>query len=73
MGLKAGTDGYAEVQAFGAMGASGPMDYGQACKMSWDIDSGASTDLNQQEYMAGCMYGLNHQSAQWTQGRSAPR
>jgi len=54
MGLKAGTDGYPEVQGFGAMGASGPMDY-------------------QQDYMAGCMHGLNHQSAQWTQGRSAPR
>ncbi|HZQ31821.1 MAG TPA: hypothetical protein VFB19_08810 [Mycobacterium sp.] len=54
MGLKAGTDGSAEVQAFGAMERLGPMDY-------------------QQDYLAGCMYGLNHQSAQWTQGRSAPR
>lgn len=67
-GLKAGTDGYAEVQAFGPyMGTA--MSYDQACQASFNIDQGADPDLVQQDYMQGCLYGLNHQSAQWTQTR----
>jgi hypothetical protein len=72
MGLKSGTDGYAEIQAFGAVGGS-PLPYQRACQMSFDIDSSPSAGLVQQDYMAGCIDGLAHQSAEWTQGRSAPR
>ncbi len=67
-GLKSGTDGYAEVQAFGPyMGVALP--YDQACQLSFNIDQGADPDLVQQDYIQGCLYGLNHQSAQWTQTR----
>jgi hypothetical protein len=58
MGLKSGTSGMAEIDAF--KGTSG----NKACKKSFDLDQGASGDLNQQDYMAGCLYGLSHQSAQ---------
>lgn len=64
-GLKAGTNGQAEIAAFGGMA------YQRACQMTFDIDGGADPSLVKQDYMAGCLYGLNHESAQWTQGRKA--
>jgi hypothetical protein len=67
-GLKSGTDGYAEVQAFGPMGGAA-VPYDQACQSSFDIDGGADPDLVQQDYIQGCLNGLNHQSAQWSQTR----
>jgi Protein of unknown function (DUF2510) len=67
-GLKSGTDGYAEIQAFGPMGGAA-QPYEQACQLSFNIDQGADPDLVQQDYIQGCLYGLNHQSAQWTQTR----
>ncbi len=69
-GLKAGTDGQAEIAAFGGMGDA-PNSYQKACQMSFDLDGGADPTLVKKDYMAGCLYGLNHQSAQWTQGRKA--
>jgi hypothetical protein len=67
-GLKSGTDGYAEVQAFGPwMGTAQP--YDQACQAAFNIDGGADPTLVQQDYIQGCLYGLNHQPAQWTQTR----
>jgi Protein of unknown function (DUF2510) len=70
MGLKSGTDGPAEIQAFGPwMGAAEP--YDQACQQSYNTESGAAPDLhlNHQDYMGGCLYGLSHQGAQWTRTR----
>ena len=67
-GLKAGTDGEGEIAAFGGIGDA-PSPYQKACQMSFDIDGGADPSLVKQDYMAGCLYGLNDQSAQWTQGR----
>jgi hypothetical protein len=58
-GLKAGTTGFAEVEAFKGT------DFNRACQLSFNIDFAA----NKQDYMAGCLYGLNHQSADWTQRR----
>jgi hypothetical protein len=43
--------------------------YGQACQASFNIDGGADPSIVQQDYMQGCLYGLNHQSTQWTQTR----
>ena len=63
MGLKSGTTGMAEIDAFKGTGNN------RACEKSFDLDHGASPDLNKQDYMAGCLYGLTHQSAQWTQSR----
>lgn len=61
-GLAAGTTGFAEVEAF-----KGTSDT-EACQSSFNIDQ-AGSDLNEQDYMAGCLYGLSHQSTAWTQGR----
>jgi hypothetical protein len=79
MGLKSGTKGQAEINAFGGFDIGshrnfGPQPYEQVCKADFDLESGAAPDLNlvEQDYVAGCLYGLNHQSAQWTQQRSAP-
>jgi hypothetical protein len=58
-GLKAGSTGLAEVEAFKGT------DYNRACTLSFNIDGSP----NKQDYMAGCLYGLNHQSAEWTQRR----
>ena len=69
MGLKSGTDGNAEIAAFGSQGLNGrmqaPMPPHQACQGSFDLDSGgliAGVDeqLNEQDYLAGCLYGLSH-------------
>jgi hypothetical protein len=69
MGLKSGTDGNAEIAAFGSQGLNGrmqaPMPPRQACQGSFDLDSGgliAGVDeqLNEQDYVAGCLYGLSH-------------
>jgi hypothetical protein len=61
-GLDSGTKGLAEIEAF--KGA----DYNDICEQSFEIDN--ALDLyNKQDYMAGCLYGLSHQSAQWTQTR----
>jgi hypothetical protein len=62
-GLESGTKGIAEVDAF-----KGTSD-NQACKASFDLESGAFPSLNKQDYMAGCLYGISHQSAQWNQLR----
>jgi hypothetical protein len=70
-GLQAGKDGYAEVQAFGPMGGSA-MPYDQACQTSFNLDSAdPSAGLVEQDYIQGCLYSLNHQSAEWTQTRKA--
>jgi hypothetical protein len=55
-------------QAFGPMGGAA-VPYDQACQSSSDIDGGADPDLVQQDYIQGCLNGLNHQSAQWSQTR----
>jgi hypothetical protein len=49
------------------MGTAQP--YDQACQSAFSIDGGADPNLVQQDYIQGCLYGLNHQSAQWTQTR----
>ena len=75
MGLKSGTDGYAEVRAFGAVylgGRTPPMPYEEACKLSFNQDNGGNLPVVEKDYMAGCLDGLNHQSAEWTKQRSAP-
>ena len=77
MGLKAGTDGQAEIAAYGGFDIlthqnTAPMSYEDACKGQFDIEHGAApSEIVERDYMAGCLDGLNHQSAQWTQGRKA--
>src|SRR6185312_11249031 len=61
-GLKSGTSGLAEIEAFKGMSNN------KACELGLNIDSGGSR-VNKQDYMAGCLYGLSHQSAQWNQMR----
>jgi hypothetical protein len=63
MGLRSGTSGMAEIDAFKGTGSK------KACEKSFDLDQGASGDLNQPDYLAGCLYGLSHQPAQRTQTR----
>jgi hypothetical protein len=61
-GLDSGTKGLAEIEAF--KGA----DYNDICEQSFELDN--ALDLyNKPDYMPGCLYGLSHQSAQWTQTR----
>lgn len=66
-GLESGTTGLAEIEAF--KGTS----YNEVCDLSFEIESGGAPDLhlNRQDYMAGCSYGLSHQSVQWTQMRKS--
>lgn len=76
MGLATGTKGDAEMRAYGSVGLGGkvpPVSYQQACQTEWDLDNGSAPDLNlvKKDYMAGCLYGLNHNDSQWTQGRQA--
>lgn len=78
MGLKTGTDGQAEIMAYGGFDIlshqnTAPAPYEEACKAQFDLDNGAGPDLNlvERDYMAGCLDGLNHQGAEWTKARSA--
>lgn len=63
MGLQSGTKGLAETEAFKGTRND------EACEAAFDIEQGASRNLNKQDFMAGCLYGLSHQSAQWTKTR----
>lgn len=78
MGLKSGTNGDGEEHAFGTVylgGRNPPMPYEKACKQAFTIDNvdpPSGVPLVEKDYMAGCLDGLNHQSAEWTKQRSAP-
>lgn len=66
MGLKTGTDGQAEIHAHGGFNIFthqyervSPQ---EACEDEWKLDNAAALDLNlnHRDYMAGCLYGLDH-------------
>ena len=65
-GLDSGTKGHA------AIDASKGADYNDVCGKSFELGN-AMGPYNKQDYMAGCLYGLSHQSAQWTQLRKPPQ
>jgi hypothetical protein len=76
VGLEAGKNGQAETAAYGGFDIlrhqnTAPMSYDDACKGQFNLENGADPDLVERDYMAGCLDGLNDQSAQWTQGRKA--
>ncbi|BBY05040.1 DUF2510 domain-containing protein [Mycobacterium noviomagense] len=77
MGLKSGTDGPAEMAAFGYDAISGgqpgsgqllekrgPVSHQEACEEAYDTDnspySRPENGLNKTDYIAGCLYGLDH-------------
>jgi Protein of unknown function (DUF2510) len=74
MGLKSGTDGPAEMAAFGYDAISdqpgqllqkvGPVSHQEACEQGFNSDnspfSRPDNGLNKTDYMAGCLYGLDH-------------
>lgn len=66
MGLKTGTDGQAEIAAYGGFNIlthqHERLSHQDACEGQWQIDNGAAPDLhlNHRDYMAGCLYGLDH-------------
>jgi len=77
MGLATGTDGQAEIAAFGGFDITSnsnrklsPQD---ACEGQWDIDNGAAPDLklSKTDYMAGCLYGLAHNANSTNGGNGA--
>jgi hypothetical protein len=77
MGLATGTNGQAEIAAFGGFDI-GSHSYKKlsphdACEGQWNIDSGAAPDLNlsKTDYMAGCLYGIDH-NANSTNANHAP-
>ena len=77
MGLATGTNGQAEIAAFGGFDI-GSHSYKKlsphdACEGQWNIDSGAAPDLNlsKTDYMAGCLYGIDH-NANSTNASHAP-
>lgn len=62
MGLKEGTDGQAEIAVHGGLDILthqykklSPQD---ACEGQWAVDQ--SPNLSHRDYMAGCLYGLDH-------------
>jgi hypothetical protein len=66
MGLATGTNGQAEIAAYGGFDITSnsyeklsPQD---ACEGQWDLDNGAAPDLklSKTDYMAGCLYGIDH-------------
>jgi hypothetical protein len=66
MGLATGTNGQAEIAAYGGFDITSntyrklsPQD---ACDGQWEVDNGAAPDLklSKTDYMAGCLYGLAH-------------
>jgi hypothetical protein len=66
MGLKTGTDGQAEIAAYGGFNIlthqNEQLSHQDACEGQWQIDNGAEPDLHlsHRDYMAGCLYGLDH-------------
>jgi Protein of unknown function (DUF2510) len=82
MGLASGTNGNAEMAAFGYDAISdqpgqvlqkvGPVSHQEACEESWKFDTGVGSEqnLNKTDYMAGCLYGLDHNA---NSNPSAPR
>jgi hypothetical protein len=85
MGVKSGTDGPAEMAAFGydAIGDQpgqvltkrGPVPHQEACEQGFNSDnnpfSRPDNGLNKTDYMAGCLYGLDHNAN--SQPTAAPR
>jgi hypothetical protein len=69
-GLGYGTNGDAEINAHSGT------DYTKACQASYNLNMGGALvdkpekQPNYNDFMAGCLYSLNHQSAQWTQYRT---
>lgn len=85
MGLASGTNGPAEMAAFGydAIGNQpgqvlvkrGPVSHQEACEQGFNSDNSPFTrpdnGLNKTDYMAGCLYGLDH-NANSTNASHAP-
>jgi hypothetical protein len=77
MGLATGTNGQAEIAAFGGFDIPShsykKLSPHDACEGQWNIDSGAAPDLNlsKTDYMAGCLYGIDH-NANSTNASHAP-
>jgi hypothetical protein len=66
MGLATGTDGQAEIAAYGGFDilshSNQKLSPHDACEGQWSIDNGAAPDLklSKTDYMAGCLYGIDH-------------
>jgi len=74
MGLKSGTNGPAEMAAFGydaigdqpgqVLAKQGPVSHQEACEQGFNSDnspfSRPDNGLDKIDYMAGCLYGLDH-------------
>ncbi|ORV54155.1 hypothetical protein AWC05_18880 [Mycobacterium florentinum] len=77
MGLATGTNGQAEIAAYGGFDilthSYKKLSPHDACEGQWDIDNGAAPDLklSKTDYMAGCLYGIDH-NANSTNASHAP-
>lgn len=66
MGLATGTNGQAEIAAYGGFDilthSYRKLSPHDACEGQWNIDNGAEPDLHlsKKDYMAGCLYGIDH-------------
>lgn len=79
MGLKTGTDGQAEIAAYGGFNIFTHQferrSHQDACEGEWRTDNGANPDLNlnHRDYMAGCLYGLDHNANSPGASHAPPR